>query len=320
MRKLAIGLIFASAPLFAQQSLYQDASGGTSIYLSDQAGIASFNFGNSKVQAGIRKSIDREDNWRLGAEIFATAQNGIAGIIRNGIPQTGVGGDVVLTWAPSNQSGKLPGPANPGVGTIPCRLCGYWAPIDFSYQRSTLNTLPAATPPLTVQNHNFDQYALRIGLNALIKTSRSDFLLGLIAGAERRNNTDDLKTVQVSTEILQTLQNSQVTTLSQNPKSAYLGPYVKYIAAPVNFDAIWYPFTNRLIKPTSQDPQPNAGKNHFAIDIFERSNVGQRDRYIAPGLGVFVTRPGQPARPVGGVTVTYKSGKAQLALVTGWTF
>jgi hypothetical protein len=317
-----IGVIWSATQGYGQQSLYQDASGGTSIYLSNQEGVASFNFGNSKAQVGYSRSVTENDDWRLGLDVYATGQNGFASIIKNGLPQTGVGGDIVLTWTPSLQdTGSLPEPNRPGLSNILCTLCGYWVPINFTYQRSNFDAITSTVQPLRPpQNHNFDSYALRVGINALAKSKSSDFLLGMVVGVERRNNTDTLKTATISTDFVQALQNAQELTLSQNSKAVYVGPYVKYIAVPINVDVIWYPLTNRLTTPTTRNPQPNASKNHFAIDFFERSNVGQTARYIAPGIGLFITKAGQPARPIGGVTASYKEGKAQLALVTGWTF
>jgi hypothetical protein len=98
-------------------------------------------------------------------------------------------------------------------------------------------------------------------------------------------------------------------TVSQNSKTVYVGAYERYVAVPINVDTIWY---------------PNLARGFVGIDAFERSNVGQGSRYISPGLGVFlaVDKNGRhsPARPVGGLTVSYQNQKAQIAVITGWTF
>ncbi len=320
MRLIRTVLIAAAtaASLSAQQSLFQDAKGDTSIYLGDERGVAAVNFGASKISAGWTRNLNRIDSWRFGFEITGTAQSGVASVVKNGAAQTGMGGDINFIWLPFHPTP----PAAPGTSAIPCSYCGHWVVFDFGYLRSSLDTVSGAQPLQAPQNHNFDSYTGRVAFNTLIKTESSDFLLGLVAGVSRQNNTDELKTVQVSTDVIQLLQNNQELTLVQNSKAAYLGNYVKYIGVPINADLIWYPWTNKLTPSTPGNPQPNSTKVRFGFDLFERANVGELSayRYIAPGIGAFITKPGEPAHPIGGVTVSYKSGKAQVALVTGWIF
>jgi hypothetical protein len=320
LRTLAF-LVIGASSLCAQQSLFQDSKGETAIYLGAQKANVLVNFGDSKIQAGYIRNFPNSDRWRIGFGVNGTAQNGIATIIKNGTAQAGVGGDITLTQDLTSDSNKdLPGPNTGSV--ITCMLCSHWMVYSIGYARSSLNTITDVQPIPPVQNHNFDSYSARIGWNALLKNQISDFLVGITAGVQRKNNTDSLDTVSVSTNVLGTLQNNQQLTISENSKSAYLGAYVKYIAAPINVDFIWFPGTNKLVKPTKDNPQPNKQRYHLGIDIFERSDVGESSkyRYIAPGLGAFLTNPGSPTRPIGGVTVEYKDGKVQASLVTGWTF
>ena len=314
---LAVGL---ATSLSAQQSLFQDSKGDTALYLTQaqNKGNALVNFGSSKISAGYVRSVGRADTLRMGFQILGTAQNGVATIIRNGAPQAGVGGNVDLVW---NIPRNLPPPEPDAAPGEDCRLCGHWVVLDFGYLRSTVNTVLTKQPLQPADDHNFDRYTMKIAYNALLKNMSNDFLLGIVAGVDRKNNTDSLTTVQVSTDFVRNLQNTQEV-ISQNTKAAYLGVYQKYIAAPINVDFIWFPRTNRMPRPTKDNPQPNKSRNHWVLDFFERSDVGEASQYhyISPGAGIFLTQAGEPTKPIGGVTVAYKSGKAQVAVVTGWTF
>jgi hypothetical protein len=174
-----------------------------------------------------------------------------------------------------------------------------------AYSRTKFSTIDTSVTPLPKPaKHNFDGWASRVAYNQLRKTAKNDFLLGVAAGVARANNTDDLDTVQVTDEIVSTTTGTQRLAAS-DAVTAYTGVYQQYIAVPVSADVIWLPGTFR---------------GRVGIDGFVRANVGGANRYGSPGIGLFFSKAGQPTRPVGGLSVSYKDGKAQAALVVGWSF
>jgi hypothetical protein len=324
------------SPVFAQQSIFQSSDGQTAIYLgrTGDKGVALVNFGNTKATIGWLHAVSGPE-WNWGFDLNGTAQNGIVSIIRNGAPQTGVGGDFNVNKANLRFHGQDPrklgpksGVGDPSKGVVgraargAHSFCGDWIAFQLSYLRTSLNTEASDTPPLKpAQAHNFDSYAFRFAYDTLWKPRVGDIVAGFSAGVTRQNNTDELKTVTVSSSVLTTLQNSQAILLSSSSKTAYLGDYQKYIGAPINADILWFPQVLGLNKTQYDNINvPNGGGDRIAIDLYERSNVGEAFRYAAPGIGIFLVKEGDPTKAFGGVTATYKNGKAQLALVTGWTF
>ena len=314
-RHLALYVLISVGSAYGQQSLFQSTDGQTAIFLNGtQNGVLLFNLATSKALVGYRHEVSGS-GWGFGGDLTAVAQGGIASLLKNGVPQTGVGADISL----NKQSlfWKAPPPPQAGSGgLLPCTFCSDWIAIQLGYENSQISTIANLTPPLQPpQTHNFNATNGLLAYDSLWKSTagilKGDYLLGVSVGFSGTNNTatpTTLKTVQVSTQV-STQQGGQSLTVSQNSKTAYVGQYVKYLAAPVDVDAIWYP--NRL-------------RGYLGVDLFERSNVGQTPRYISPGLGVFVTldkngRP-NPERPIGGVTASYQNKKAQVSIVTGWTF
>lgn len=295
----------------AQQSLFQSTSGDTSIFLDGREnGTVLFNFGASKATFGYLHEFSGR-SWGFGGDLIGAAQGGVVSLVKNGVPQESLGGDLsfhksVIFSNPPKASEVTKS------GSFSCTFCSDWLTIQAGYQRSQLNTVPSLTTPIPLpQQHGFDAYTAQIAYDQLWKSVHSllagDYLLGVSLGVSRTNNTTTptpLPTVQVSSQIVTATGPTQQQTVSQSTKTVYVGDYTKYIGAPVNADAIWYPMDL---------------KGHIGFDLFERSNIGEAFRYVSPGVGIFVSTK-DPARPTGGLTVGYQNHKAQVALVTGWSF
>jgi hypothetical protein len=339
---LALALVFCFSARIAggQQSLFQSSSGDTAIFLSGQQnGVLLFNLATSKATVGYLHELSGS-SWGFGGDLTGVAQGGVVSLVKNGVPQSSVGGDFTvnkqrLFWKPP----PLPQPGS--SQKVACTFCSDWLFIQFAYQRSNLYTLPTLTPPVQAPlKHGFDGYTGRVAYNSLLKSTArvfaGDYLLGASLGGSRTNNTNTpttLSTVQVSNQVL--TGNLLVT---KNSKSAYVGAYIKYISVPLNADAIWY---------------PDRARGYLGLDLFERSNIGQAPRYVSPGFGVFFNSKSKtcpagasgptpknggadsspatasgpaakgchdPSRPLGGLTVSYQNHKAQVAVVTGWNF
>ena len=120
----------------------------------------------------------------------------------------------------------------------------------------------------------------------------------------RTNNTEDLKPVQV-TDTQLSVSNGVERRAAQDAVAAFTGTYRKFIGVPISADAIWF---------------PGALGSRIGFDAFVRSNVVAVHRFGNPGIGFFFSKVGQPSKPLGGVTLSYKDGKGKVALVTGWNF
>jgi hypothetical protein len=312
MRALSAGVCLCAFLPFAataQQSLYQSTSGDSAIFLNGEAGVLLFNLGASKGTLGYQHQVSGT-GWGFGGDLTGAAQGGVVSLIKNSIPQTSLGGDIVFNK--SSLFYKPPPPPGPGSGTdLPCTFCGDWLVLDFGYQRAQLYNISSLTPPVpSPQQHNFDGYTGTLAYNQLRKKKSGpmsgDYLLGLSAGISRANDTSSLTTtVQFGSQQPLASASGPPLVVSGTTKSAYVGAYEKYIGVPVNADAIWY---------------PDALKGRFGLDLFERSNAGQAYRFISPGFGLFIAQDKNPSRPIGGITISYKDHRGQLTLVTGWTF
>ena len=104
-RACIFGLFLSLATGNAQQSLFQSSNGDTSIFLAGQNGVALVNFGASKATLGYVHDLSGPNAWGYGIDFTGTAQGGTVSLIKDGVPQTGIGGDFSLNkqrvfWKP----------------------------------------------------------------------------------------------------------------------------------------------------------------------------------------------------------------------------
>lgn len=134
--------------------------------------------------------------------------------------------------------------------------------------------------------------------------SRGAVILGASLGVERRNNSDDLKSVDLED---QPFTSSSGTTQRRaiSKQTVFRGEYKEFIAVPLNTDIVWFPgrFSSRI-----------------AVDIFTRSNLGETNRKFVPGVGLFLTKEKSPTKVVGGLSFSVDDGKGKVGLVGGFHF
>jgi hypothetical protein len=297
-----------AATCLAQQSLFQSHNGDTSIFLNapdqvHQLGIISANIGDSNLRFGYLH--DNSKKYSFGLDLSGELNSTTAELFNGVTPSKAASVNITekIRWIGTSRPDASKVQTS---GTIPCKLCDDWVILQAGYQRQQLKLVDTSLSPLpSPTDHGFDGYNLRAGYNALVKAGwLGDFLVGTTLGAGRQNNTEDLDSVQVTDTIVSVSNGIERRAIS-GTNAAFVGNYEKYWAVPVNADGVWYPgmLTGRL-----------------GIDLFVRSNLAAKHRFGNPGIGAFFAKPGQPARPIGGITVTYQNGRGRLALVTGWNF
>ncbi len=297
----------------AQQSLFESSSGETAIFLSSEpapgklsqsggdAGVILYNMAASTVRFGYLHQRSGPRPLGLGGEISGTLKDGSSTILHNNATAPGAsiraGLTKSLTTVDASKVTK--------TGEFKCSLCAHWLVAQLRVDVSQFYTVPSSVPPFpTPQKRTFTGVQSKVGYNQLWKSSYADWLLGTTIGIGRLNNTDSLKSAQFTDNVITNTSTDQLI-LNQGSKTTYIGKYNQGVGIPVNADAILF---------------PGALRGMVGVDIFLRSNVGAVDRYASPGLGIFVAKKGQPARPIGGLTVSYRDGKGQASLVVGWSF
>jgi hypothetical protein len=297
----------------AQQSLFESSSGETAIFLSSQpapgklspsggdAGVVLYNMAASTVRFGYLHERSGSRPLGLGGELSGTLKDGSSTILHNNATAPGASIRVALTKSlTAIDASKVT-----KTGDFKCSLCAHWLVAQFRVDVSQFYTVPSSAPPFPMpKKRTFNGIQGKIGYNQLWKSSHADWLLGATIGIGRQNNTDALKSAQFTDNMITNTSTDQLI-LNQGSKTTYIGKYDEYIGAPINADAIVF---------------PGALRGMVGFDLFVRSNVATADRYGSPGLGVFVAKKGQPARPIGGLTVAYRDGKGQASLVVGWSF
>ena len=133
---------------------------------------------------------------------------------------------------------------------------------------------------------------------------KGSMIVGVSIGVRRSNNADDLDSVEIED---QSFTSSSGTTQRRgmSKQTVLSGEYKEFIAVPLNTDVVWYPgmFRSRL-----------------AIDFFTRSDLGKTGREFVPGVGLFITKAGQPTKVVGGISFALDDGKGRIGLVGGFHF
>jgi hypothetical protein len=215
------------------------------------------------------------------------------------------------------------------------RLTVDWLTFQTGYKRARYKLLnESGAFADQVRKQSFDGYNVTLGYNALITLAKlasirearqqlkmrrdqgealtnvpdgppqGSIIFGASIGVERRNNVDDLKEIEVEdqtfTSVGGTTQRRAV-----SRQQVLSGIYKEFTAVPLNTDVVWHPASL-------------AGR--IAFDAFTRSNLGDVNREFVPGVGVFITEKGAPTKVVGGISFSFKDGKARIGLVGGFHF
>lgn len=307
MRLAILSAIASSltAGVWAQTSAYQTADGNTSVFLNNAKASLVFNVSDVKFDAGY-------------------LHEGAGTPLKNGFNPKSLEYGFDLTGKPSSslenqvfQKGNAPPSfgvlaslgyhspfADLSTQTPKSHLRDDWALVSLSYTRSTFTTVASATTEPVKQS--FDGFRILPAYNALINFNGAQgagVILGAAAGVQRTNNVDELKPVTIDTPVLQS--GAGLSPFSVvNQTSGYLGAYEKFYAAPIYTDAVVIP------KQASW----------FDFDFFTRFNVAHVDRYEEGGLGVFLARPEEPTKVLGGVSIGWKNGAPTYAVVCGFAF
>ena len=99
-----------------------------------------------------------------------------------------------------------------------------------------------------------------------------------------------------------TAQSGTVSIVSQ--QSAFQGAYKVSTGVPIYSDFA-------IIPPKAE---------WISVDIFERANVVPTNGYAEGGVGVYLAEPKKPTKVLGGVSIDWKNGKSEIAIVAGWSF
>lgn len=134
--------------------------------------------------------------------------------------------------------------------------------------------------------------------------SKGSMIVGFSIGVRRKNNADDLDSVEVED---QSFTSSSGTTQRRalSKQTVLSGEYKEFISVPLNTDVVWY---------------PGALRSRIAIDFFTRSDLSQTGREFVPGVGLFLTKEGKPTKVVGGISFALDDGKGRVGLVGGFHF
>ena len=193
-----------------------------------------------------------------------------------------------------------------------------WLNFRVSYKRARYKILnESAAFADQVRKQNFDGYTATLAYNRVITLddlsaealetatrSKGLIIVGVSIGVERRNNSDDLDSVELED---QNFTSSSETTQRRavSKQTVLSGDYQEFTAVPLNTDVVWF---------------PGALRSRVAIDFFTRSNLGSTDRKFVPGVGLFLTKEKSPTKVVGGISFSVDDGKGKVGLVGGFNF
>jgi hypothetical protein len=327
---LSLGvLVLATSPLcaIAQQSLFDSASGDSTIYLPQTAGVLSYNLGSDQARFDLQhdmapngKGDGKSPLLSIGGGIGATIKSGSGNVINKSAPANGgfAEGGVAIRFARQQElagcvQGSLatngghsvqPGQGNPQA----ChQRNGQFLLTQFHYGRSQFYSLASASTPVpSPTTIVFDQYRGTLAYNRLWTETSLDIRLGLAYVTGTANNLSSLTAETYQPQTI-TSSSSGQSVLSPSSESVYVGAYKTHIAQQIHADAVF---------------QPAMLDYHFAIDLLFRSDLagGTGVRYESPGVGVYFFANGKPVVPVCGLAYTYRAGNNQLAITAGWTF
>lgn len=281
-------LVLASRLASGQTSAFQSGTGQTSVYLAEGA-AATINVADTKFSIG-RVQRNTARRFYYGYEVFGAASSGVTTLFSSKIKVPEGGGDLVIGVHPFLYS---------PTGTNQ----DDWLLLDVGYSRSSFY-VSSEPEPIDKAKRYFDRFRTIVAYNNL---ATNWFLFGIAAGAERRNNLDDLKQVSFETSVVSAAQSGAANIVQT--KSGFFGNYGEYIAAPIYTDLLFVL------------PKTVPGfKSQIAIDGFTRSDVAAPHRSADGGIGVFLTTPKAPTKVLGGLAASWNDGKVRVALVASYNF
>ena len=220
MRFLLTTIVFTAAASLApaQQSAYQSGDGKTSLYLDSSAAV--LNFTDTKLSVGYT---DRHSQRPLfwGFELFGKASSGITTLLVQKIKVPEGGGDFSVGKYHLFSGGAL----------STSKIVDDWLLLDVGYSRSAFYA-ESSPGPISASKRYFDRYRAFVDYNALLSGT---VIFGLAAGAERRNNLDDLTQATFQTTIAPAPAGSSNSVIKT--QAGYYGNYRQYVAAPLYTDS-----------------------------------------------------------------------------------
>jgi hypothetical protein len=284
----------------AQESLLQSGDGKTALYLRESA--AAINLGDSK--ASLAYTSETTNNpWSWGTGIYATSNSGIASLFSSEkakAPEGGIGG--VIAYHLTNVRPGCP----PGFEKCVLNVKEHTLLVDGGYGRSSFYYYPAGVvPSASTSKTDFNRFRTFLVWNFF---ESGHTIFGLAAGAEKRNNLADLKSVSLATTVVAAPTGSQSSIVKS--QAGYYGNYKQYIGAPIYADMLRYLPSWAKIPGFDQ---------RLGVDLLSRADVSAPNRGANGGIGLFLFDSKDPLKTLGGVTATYDGTKFQLSLTTGFT-
>jgi len=185
------------------------------------------------------------------------------------------------------------------------KLTDDWLTLQVGYHRARYKIFSGSnTFSNQVRKQNFDGYSVRLAYNALFRNSHGPIIVGVSGGPERRNNTDDLDEVEINDQLSSTTSGTTQRTVAVH-QNVLSGVYKETTAVPINTDVVWF---------------PKQFESRIGLNFFTRSNIGQGDKRIEPGFGLFFTKDKAPTRVLGGISVSVRDGKGRVGLIAGFNF
>lgn len=297
LKGLALVMVAFPATTHAQR-VFEDAGGDTSIFLESGGGFIRANVTESSVRASYLFDVSNKP-YRFGFEVFGKLSGKVANIFQEDRPAPGAG--VRISVGKKHLFSERP----TGVPLATRRLSDDWLTLQFGYTRARYTLLSEERSFADqVGKKNFDGFSATLAYNALFRSQRGPVLWGISGGAERKNNIEDLDEVEVNDEVFSSSEgNTQRSVIFR--RNAFRGTYTEKIAVPIQSDLVWFPakFQSRI------------GTNFFV-----RSNIGEGNKYIEPGVGLFLSEDGAPTRVIAGISVSVREGKGRVGLIAGFNF
>lgn len=290
-------LLASSSCLFAQQSLFESGDGNTSLYI--QHTTAGINLGDSKASFGYIHNRSKHPAF-FGAGVYATASSGTTTLLASNkakAPEGGIDGLVGFRYDPK--------PDCP-VGTCKFKVKNNRFLLDGGYGRSSFYLYPTGTVESSkTDKTNFDRFRALAGWNEFYA---GHIVMGLVAGAERRNNIGDLTSANLANTLVPAPTGGSVSVIHE--QAGFYGNYKVYVAAPIYEDFLMY---------VPATPKWLGDNNRIGIDLLSRSDIAAVNRGALGGVGLYLFNGKDPFKTIGGVTATYDGTKFQLSLTAGFT-
>lgn len=317
-------MCLAMSTASGQQGLFQSASGDSSLYLSGQSGVVSYNLGSSAARFDFLR--DTGGSFAFGGGAGGTVKADAATLINKNSPAPGgfvEGGLMTLRRSLERGGGSTnnpcsfvnnndpditqSGPVRTTAGDCTPNNYLQYVVFQFHYGRSQFYTLPSASEPVPIPTQvNFNQLRGTIAYNGLYKTDPIDLRFGVAYVPGSSNNISDLTQETYQQQVITPGKGGQ-SILSPSSKTVYVGAYKGYTSQGINADLVF---------------QPSWSHYELGVDVLLRSDLGGGEtiRYGSPGIGLYFFKKGSPVVPVGGIAYSYKSGNSQVAISAGWTF